>query len=80
MKALGKRLEAVRKLGKVKKDYAVPIYDSDRERRVMAERLKLASSLGVPESLVEQVFEAVIEHCRVSQLDSTKNGNPNPVT
>ena len=79
MKALGKRLEAVKKLGKVKKDYAVPVYDSDRERRLMVERLKIASALGVPESLVEQVFEAIIRHCRGSQLDNSKGGKPSPV-
>ncbi len=80
MKALGKRLDAVKKLGKVKKDYAAPVYDSDRERRVMAERMRLASSLGIPESLVESVFESIIDHCRTSQLKGEGNRKPASVS
>ena len=67
MKALGKRLSAVSKLGKVKHDYRTPVYDSERERRMMSDRLAWASSLGLPPDLVERLFETIIDHCRTSQ-------------
>jgi prephenate dehydrogenase len=60
--ALGHRLEAVRKIGKLKMNQAAPVVDSDRERRMMLQRGEWGKSLGLPDELVQELFAVILKH------------------
>ena len=69
LKALGRRLAAVRKIGKLKKNRNAPVYDPDRERRLMKDRDQWGSALGIPRELTESLFSLVMSHSKKMQSD-----------
>ncbi len=60
--ALGHRIQAVRKIGKLKLNQAAPVHDPDRERRMMAQRGKWGRSLGLPQDFVDELFSVILKH------------------
>lgn len=67
LKALGNRLNAVRKIGTIKQSAAMPVGDPDRERKLMTARLEWARALDVPEEAVEELFQVIMKHSRKMQ-------------
>ncbi len=62
--ALGRRLEIVRKIGRLKMHQAAPVMDTDRERRMMLQRGEWGKSLGLPDELIAELFEVIVRHSR----------------
>ncbi len=62
LSALGRRIEIARKIGKLKVNQAAPVVDPDRERRMMAPRREWATSLSLPQDLVEELFAVILKH------------------
>ena len=62
LSALGHRMDAVRKIGKIKMNQDTPVVDPDRERRMMLEREEWGKSLGLPRELVEELFAVIMKH------------------
>jgi prephenate dehydrogenase len=59
---LGRRIEIVRKIGKLKSNQAAPVLDPDRERRMMIQRKEWGKLLNLPEELVEELFTVILRH------------------
>ncbi len=62
LSALGRRIEIARKIGELKVNQAAPVVDPDRERRMMAPRREWATSLSLPQDLVEELFAVILKH------------------
>ena len=60
--ALGHRIDAVRKIGKLKMSQSAPVVDPDREKRMMVQRREWGQSLGLPEEMVEELFAVIMRH------------------
>jgi len=60
--ALGHRIQAVRKIGKLKMRQAAPIVDPDREKRMMLQRAEWGRSLGLPGELLDELFAVILRH------------------
>lgn len=58
---LGRRIEIVRKIGKLKTNQAAPILDPDREKRLMLQRKEWGKLLNLPEELVEELFGVILK-------------------
>lgn len=65
--ALGHRMQAVRKIGKLKMNQAAPVHDPDRERRMMVQRGEWGRSLGLPQELVDESFSIILRHSATIQ-------------
>ncbi len=57
---LGRRIEIVRRIGKLKSNQAAPVVDPDRERRMMIQRKEWGKLLNLPEELVEELFAVIL--------------------
>jgi prephenate dehydrogenase len=62
LSALGRRIEIARKIGKLKVNQAAPVFDPDRERRMMIPRKEWGKSLSLPEELVAELFAVILKH------------------
>jgi prephenate dehydrogenase len=60
--AIGHRIDAVRKIGKLKASQASPVVDPDRERRMMVQRDDWGKSLGLPNEFIEELFAVIMKH------------------
>jgi prephenate dehydrogenase len=60
--ALGHRIEAVRRIGKLKASQSTPVLDPDRERRMMVQRDEWGKSLGLPHEMIEELFSVIMKH------------------
>ncbi|MBN1567379.1 MAG: prephenate dehydrogenase/arogenate dehydrogenase family protein [Acidobacteria bacterium] len=67
--ALGHRIAAARKIGKLKASQAAPVVDADRERRLMQQRKDWGKSLNLPDELVEDLFAVILKHSSRIQAD-----------
>jgi prephenate dehydrogenase len=70
--ALGHRIDAVRKIGKIKMNQAAPVVDPDRERRMMIEREEWGKSLGLPQELIAELFSVIMKHS--SRIQAERSG------
>jgi len=70
LSALGHRIDAVRKIGKIKMRQATPVVDPDRERRMMVQRQEWGKSLGLPQDLVDELFAVIMKQS--SRIQSEK--------
>jgi prephenate dehydrogenase len=59
---LGRRIEIVRKIGKLKMNQAAPVLDPDREKRMMLQRREWGKLLNLPEEFVEELFAVILKH------------------
>ena len=76
--ALGHRMQAVRKIGKLKTNQAAPVHDPDRERRMMVQRAEWARALGLSQSLVEDLFSVILKHSTAMQAENGGRTEANP--
>jgi prephenate dehydrogenase len=60
--ALGHRIDAVRKIGKMKASQSAPVVDPDRERRMMVQRDEWGKSLGLPKEFIDELFTVIMKH------------------
>jgi prephenate dehydrogenase len=65
--ALGHRIEAVRRIGKLKASQAAPVVDPDRERRMMVQRDEWGKSLGLPKEFIDELFAVIMKHSSLIQ-------------
>lgn len=71
--ALGHRMQAVRKIGKLKMNQNAPVLDPDRERRMLLQRKEWGKSLGLPPELIDELFVVILKHS--SQIQALKGGS-----
>ena len=69
LSALGHRIDAARRIGKLKMHQAAPVVDPERERRMMRQREEWGKSLGLPQDLVEELFAVILKHSSRIQSD-----------
>jgi prephenate dehydrogenase len=69
--ALGRRIEIVRKIGKLKMDQAAPVVDPDREKRMMLQREEWGKSLSLPKDLVDELFAVILRHSSRMQAENS---------
>ena len=60
--ALGHRIQAARRIGKLKMNQASPVHDPDRERRMLLQRKEWAQSLGLSSDLIDELFAVIVKH------------------
>jgi chorismate mutase len=63
---INKRAEAAREIGKLKNNTNLPIYEPEREKRIL-ENVKKANPGPLPDSEVQHVFERIIDVMRKLQ-------------
>lgn len=59
IRSLAKRQETVRKIGKVKKEMAIPILDNGRWEKVVKSRQDMAKKLNLSEGLVINIYKQI---------------------
>ena len=60
--ALGRRMQAVRRMGRLKANQSLPVLDPDREKRMMLQREEWGKSLDLPPELIQELFEVILRH------------------
>lgn len=60
--ALGRRMQAAAKIGKLKLHQAAPVHDPERERRLMHQRSEWGKSLGLSQELIDELFALILRH------------------
>jgi len=60
--ALGRRMQAVSRMGRLKANQSLPVLDPDREKRMMHQREEWGKSLDLPPGLIEELFEVILRH------------------
>jgi prephenate dehydrogenase len=60
--SLGRRIEIVRKIGKLKSSQSAPILDPDREKRMMVQRKEWGKLLNLPQEFVDDLFAVILKH------------------
>ncbi|MDJ0765897.1 MAG: prephenate dehydrogenase/arogenate dehydrogenase family protein [Myxococcota bacterium] len=68
LKALSDRMRAVTLMGKLKQSQGAPVHDPDRERRMIAARQDWGKALGLPEDLIEALFNVLVTHSKKKQV------------
>src|SRR5579859_773671 len=63
---INQRAAAAREIGKLKNDTNLPIYEPDREKKIL-ENVKRANQGPLPDSEVQHVFERIIDVMRKLQ-------------
>ena len=63
---INQRAAAAREIGKLKNDTNLPIYEPDREKRIL-ENVKKANGGPLPDSEIQHVFERIIDVMRKLQ-------------
>jgi chorismate mutase len=69
LKALAKRMDVVREIGRYKKSEGLALRDDERLQALLAERLKTADGLDLPRDFVKQLYELIHE----AALDAEAN-------
>lgn len=72
LKALGNRMRVVKKIGEVKAVKDAPVLDPDRERRLMAKRIKWAQSCDLSQEFVESLFSTIMQYSKKLQSQQAK--------
>lgn len=67
---LGHRIDAVRRIGRLKMHQSAPVVDPERERRMMLQREEWGKSLGLPKEMVDELFAVILKHS--SRVQSEK--------
>jgi prephenate dehydrogenase len=60
--ALGRRMQAVSKIGKLKMHQAAPVHDPERERRLLRQRSEWGKSLGLSQEFIDELFALILRH------------------
>ncbi len=72
--ALGRRMQAVRRMGKLKANQSLPVLDPNREKRMMVQRGEWGKSLDLPQELIEELFEVILRYSAQLQEHRTGEG------
>jgi chorismate mutase len=67
LSALGQRMQAARRIGKLKVSQAAPVHDPDREKRMMRQRSEWGESLGLPQEFIDELFDVILKHSTRAQ-------------
>jgi prephenate dehydrogenase len=70
--ALANRIEAARRIGKIKTNQSAPVADPDRERRMMHHRSEWGKSLSLSDNLIEELFAVILKHSTKVQEKTSK--------
>lgn len=60
--ALGQRMQAARKIGRIKKHQASAVVDPQREKLLLQQRHEWGNSLGLPPELIDELFAVILKH------------------
>ncbi len=60
--ALGRRMQAASKIGKLKMHQAAPVHDPERERRLLRQRSEWGKSLGLSQEFIDELFALILRH------------------
>ena len=71
---INQRAEAAREIGKLKNNTNLPIYEPEREKRIL-ENVKKANRGPLPHSEVQHVFERIIDVMRKLQQQEIQRAN-----
>jgi prephenate dehydrogenase len=72
--SLGHRMQAARKMGRLKMNQAAPVHDPEREKRLLRQRGEWGSSLGLPQDLIDELFAVILTHSNRIQATEIPNG------
>ena len=67
LKALSDRMRSVKQMGELKANQDAPVYDPDRERRLLNARREWGRALGIPSDLIDELFEVIVRYSRQMQ-------------
>lgn len=62
LSTLARRIEAARRIGKIKTHQSTPFTDPDREKRMMIRRAEWGKSLDLPGDFVDELFGVILKH------------------
>jgi prephenate dehydrogenase len=60
--ALAHRIEAARRIGKIKTNRSAPVTDPDREKRMLKQRAEWGKSLNLSDDFIEELFAVILKH------------------
>jgi prephenate dehydrogenase len=69
---LAHRIDAARKIGKLKMYQSAPVTDPEREKRMMVQRRDWGKSLGLPEDMIDDLFAVIVKHSSRIQVSEMK--------
>ena len=69
---LAHRIDAARKIGKLKMYQSAPVTDPEREKRMMVQRRDWGKSLGLPEDMIDDLFAVIVKHSSRFQVSEMK--------
>ncbi len=64
---LSQRFEVSRKIGEFKKLKSLPVVDESRWTSLLRDRIEMAKSEGLPDDLIQELFEIIHKHSIRSQ-------------
>lgn len=70
LQTLAKRLEVVKEIGRYKKSKGMDLRDDERLEALLAERLKAAGALDLPEEFVRKLYELIHEASLKKESDA----------
>jgi len=72
--SLGHRMQAARKMGRLKMNQAAPVHDPEREKRLLRQREEWGNSLGLSQELIDELFAVILTHSNRIQSTEIPNG------
>ena len=72
LSTLAKRAKLVRAIGKYKQKHNFKLFDRKRWGEVIKTRITLGKSMGLPPSLVHEIFKLIHQHSLSTQRKTTK--------
>jgi chorismate mutase len=67
LRALARRMHVASRIGTLKQYQESPVWDPERERRMMVTRHRWAEALDLPSPLVDELFEIIMKYSRDQQ-------------
>jgi prephenate dehydrogenase len=68
MRAMGNRMQLVRKMGALKQHQDLAVRDHEREQRLLAQRQEWGRALGLSSELTQELFSVILRHSVKVQL------------
>ena len=59
---IAQRMQVAARIGKLKKRQEAPVFDAERERRMMLKRREWGDSLDLPADLIDELFAVILKH------------------
>lgn len=66
---LGKRMEMVKRLGRIKKEYNIPVYQLERWQEILNSRTLWGEKNGLKENFMFRLFELIHDTSIKTQLE-----------